>query len=292
MPSPKLIQILRSRSTLSDEQIIELTDEQAWELIYEIDAREKAERDANRKPTVCFTGFNKADKAAMEATAVQRGLKPVQNVSQSLNYLVLGETPGKTKISKAEEAGTEILHAHEYEELFQDKQKPKAVKTTTTQQGNKSGNSIEYGKSSVEPAYSSSPSPSLTPPKEQVVMEQKVKQGCVGCLTLIVLGGALIGLMAQCSPDKQQPKALQTCESQVKSGLAFPDSYVSIGTGAGKFTTIQADDEMESVSWQFQFKDQKPDTIVGQAQNNPLAIGTAICEINKKTGVVIGKRVE
>jgi len=119
MPSPKLIQILRSRSTLSDEQIIELTDEQAWELIYEIDAREKSERDANRKPTVCFTGFNRADKAAMEAIAMQRGLKPVQGVSMSLDYLVLGETPGATKISKAEEAGAKVFHAHEFEQLFQ-----------------------------------------------------------------------------------------------------------------------------------------------------------------------------
>ena len=122
-------------------------------------------------------------------------------------------------------------------------------------------------------------------------MTKKATQGCVGCLGLIVLGGALIGLIAQCSPDRQQPKELQTCEAQVKGGLAFPDSYDPIGTGASKFTTLQADDEQESVSWDFQFKDQKPETIVGQAQNNPLAIGTAICEINKKTGVVIGRRV-
>lgn len=119
MPSPKLIQILRSRSTLTDEQIIELSDEKAWDLIYEIDAREKAERDANRKPTVCFTGFNKEDKAAMEDFAVQRGLKPVQGVSNSLDYLVLGETPGASKISKAEQAGVKMLHAHEFEQLFQ-----------------------------------------------------------------------------------------------------------------------------------------------------------------------------
>jgi len=118
MPSPKLIQILRSRSTLSDEQIIELTDEQAWELIYEIDAREKAERDANRQPTVCFTGFNKNDKAALEAAAKERGLKPVGSVSKNLDYLVLGETPGESKIAKAESVGAKVLQAHEFEQLF------------------------------------------------------------------------------------------------------------------------------------------------------------------------------
>jgi NAD-dependent DNA ligase len=118
MPNPKLIQILRSRSDLTDDQIIGLSDDQAWDLIYEIDDREKAERAANRKPTVCFTGFNKADKAAMEDAATKVGLKPVQNVSMSLEYLVLGETPGQTKIAKAEEAEVKILHAHEFEQLF------------------------------------------------------------------------------------------------------------------------------------------------------------------------------
>ena len=123
-------------------------------------------------------------------------------------------------------------------------------------------------------------------------MTKKATQGCLGCLSLTVLGTIVVALLAQCSPDRQQPKELQTCEAQVKSGLAFPDSYVPIGTGAGKFTTLQADDVQESVAWDFQFKNQKPETIVGKAQDNPVAIGTAICEINKKTGVVIGRRVK
>jgi NAD-dependent DNA ligase len=118
MPSPKLIQILRSRSDLTDAQIIDLTDDQAWAIVYELDAKEKEKRDAERKPTVCFTGFNKGDKAAMEDGSTKVGLKPVQNVSNSLEYLVLGETPGQSKIAKAEEAGVKILHAHEFEQLF------------------------------------------------------------------------------------------------------------------------------------------------------------------------------
>lgn len=118
MPSPKLIQILRSRSDLTDAQIIDLTDDQAWAIVYELDAQEKEKRDAERKPTVCFTGFNKADKAAIEANAIQRGLKPVQNVSNSLDYLVLGETPGHSKVAKAGELEISILYAHEFDQLF------------------------------------------------------------------------------------------------------------------------------------------------------------------------------
>lgn len=118
MPSPKLIQILRSRSDLADEQILELTDEQAWSIIYELDAKEKADREAKRMSTVCFTGFSKADKAAIEAVATQCGLKQVSGVSKSLKYLVLGETPGESKVIKAQELGVDILHAHEFEQLF------------------------------------------------------------------------------------------------------------------------------------------------------------------------------
>lgn len=119
MPSPKLIQILRSRSDLTDAQIIEMSDDQAWAVVYEIDAREKAARDANKKDTVCFTGFNREDKAQLEALAVERGLKSVGSVSKSLTYLVIGDTPGESKLAKAEEAGCRILHAHEFQQLFE-----------------------------------------------------------------------------------------------------------------------------------------------------------------------------
>ena len=118
MPSPKLIQILRSKSDLTDEQIIELSEEQGWKFVYEIEAKEKADRAANRKQTVCFTGFNKADKAALEDSATSRGLKPVGSVSKNLDYLVLGETPGESKVAKAEAAEVRILQAHEWEQLF------------------------------------------------------------------------------------------------------------------------------------------------------------------------------
>ena len=97
MPSEKLIKILRSKTDLTDEQIIPLTDEEAWAKVYEAEAAAKAERDANRKPTVLFSGFHKADKAEMEAHAVAHGLKPGSTVTKQLGCLVLGETPGEKR---------------------------------------------------------------------------------------------------------------------------------------------------------------------------------------------------
>lgn len=114
MPSDKLIRILRSKTDLTDEQIIPLTDEEGWAKVYEAEAAAKADRDANRKPTILFSGFNKADKAEMEAHAIERGFKPVTVVNKKLEYLVLGETPGQKKVDKAKELDVPILHAHEY----------------------------------------------------------------------------------------------------------------------------------------------------------------------------------
>ena len=77
--------------------------------------------EANRKPTVLFSGFNKADKAEMEAHAVAHGLKPVSTVTKKLECLVLGDTPGEKKVMNAGEMGIKTLHAHEYLQLYGDR---------------------------------------------------------------------------------------------------------------------------------------------------------------------------
>ena len=119
MPSDKLIKILRSKTYLTDEQIIPLSDGEAWEKVYEAEAAAKAERDANRKPTVVFTGFNKTDKDRLKAHAIECSLKPVSGVTQKLEWLVLGETPGEKKVIKAQELGIKTIQAHEFMQLFQ-----------------------------------------------------------------------------------------------------------------------------------------------------------------------------
>jgi len=57
VPSPKLIKILKSKTLLSKEEIIPLSDAEAWDKVYEAEAIMRAEREAKRKPKVCFSGF-------------------------------------------------------------------------------------------------------------------------------------------------------------------------------------------------------------------------------------------
>lgn len=117
MISPKLIQILRSRTELTDEEIIKLDEISGWDIVRKLDEEKKALRLANYKPTICFTGFSLKEKKELQELAIQRGMKPVSGVSNLLEYLVIGETPGETKIQKAKEALSKILSRKEFEEL-------------------------------------------------------------------------------------------------------------------------------------------------------------------------------
>ena len=115
MPSPHVIQILKSKTRLSDEEIIKLTDSQAWKAIYEAEKEERERRELLRKPEICFTGFNYEERENLETEAVIKGLKVRKRVTVNLAYLVIGDTPGEKKIELALEQGVEILRLEEYE---------------------------------------------------------------------------------------------------------------------------------------------------------------------------------
>ena len=117
MPSPKLIQILRSKTKLTDEQIIGLSEAEGWAEVRKVDEQRRAEREANKKPEICFTGFNGNEREELETAAVIKGYKVRTTVTKNLDILVLGEAPGEKKIEKAEAQGVSILQLDEYESL-------------------------------------------------------------------------------------------------------------------------------------------------------------------------------
>ena len=115
MPNPTLIQILRSRTHLTDEQILQLSDGEGWKIIRELDDAKRKEMD---KPEICFTGFNLAAREELEKNAMIKGYRVRKTVTKKLDVLVLGETPGETKIAKAESQGVQILQLHEYQNIL------------------------------------------------------------------------------------------------------------------------------------------------------------------------------
>ena len=117
MPSPKLIQILKSKTLLSDEEIIPLSDSEAWAKVYEAEAIMRAEREAKRKPEVCFSGFNRKEREMLESLAIEKGFEPKGSVTSRLVYLIIGDSAGESKIAKAEKQGVQILRREDFEEL-------------------------------------------------------------------------------------------------------------------------------------------------------------------------------
>ena len=121
MPNPTLIQILRSRTHLTDEQILQLSDGEGWKIIRELDDAKRKEMD---KPEICFTGFNLSEREELEKNAMIKGYRVRKTVTKKLDVLVLGETPGEAKISKAESQGVQILQLHEYQKILSTQDAP------------------------------------------------------------------------------------------------------------------------------------------------------------------------
>ena len=118
VPSPKLIKILKSKTLLSDEEIIPLSDAEAWDKVYEAEAIMRAEREAKRKPEVCFSGFNRKEREMLESLAIEKGFEPKGSVTSRLVYLIIGDTAGESKIAKAEKQGVQILRREDFEQLW------------------------------------------------------------------------------------------------------------------------------------------------------------------------------
>ena len=117
MPSQDVIKILRSKTRLSDDEIINLTNSQAWQIIREQEKLIRDKKESLRKPEICFTGFNFEERENLETEAVIKGLKVTKSVTKLLAYLVIGDLPGESKIEKAREQGVQILTIDEYEKL-------------------------------------------------------------------------------------------------------------------------------------------------------------------------------
>lgn len=113
MPSDKVIQILLSQTDLHPEQIRELTEPQAWRLVYSIP---KPARD--QRLQVCFTGFGATRRAELSALAVDGGLRVVTAVTRDLALLVCGSNAGPSKLQKAGAQGATILDEREFGEFM------------------------------------------------------------------------------------------------------------------------------------------------------------------------------
>lgn len=104
MASEKPARILRSKSRLTDDDIAEMSDGQAWQHIYALEGQKK-----DRILEVCFTGFALDDKEELERMAAIGALRLRKSVTKNLDFLVCGDAPGPAKLEKAKGQGVTIM---------------------------------------------------------------------------------------------------------------------------------------------------------------------------------------
>ncbi|KGJ95806.1 BRCT domain-containing protein [Thalassotalea sp. ND16A] len=110
MASEKPTMILLSKTDLNRDAISELSDSEAWKLIYSF--RSKKAQDTRLQ--VCFTGFGISKKQELVEIADQRSFKVVSSVTKRLDFLCGGENAGPKKIEKAEAQGVQFLNEKQF----------------------------------------------------------------------------------------------------------------------------------------------------------------------------------
>ena len=104
MASEKLTRILGSKSSFTPDQIAAMSEAEGWAWVYS-----RASPHKERLPSVCFTGFNAAERDALTALATEAHLSVVGSVNKSLAFLCAGGSAGPAKLAKAKEQGIAVL---------------------------------------------------------------------------------------------------------------------------------------------------------------------------------------
>ena len=123
MASEKPTMILLSKSNMRKEQISELSDAEAWKLIYLI----RTTKAKDTRLQGCFTGFGASKKQELINLANSNGFKVVSSVTQKLDFLCGSENAGPKKIEKAEAQGVQFLNESQFVHLIETGEVPNAT---------------------------------------------------------------------------------------------------------------------------------------------------------------------
>jgi NAD-dependent DNA ligase len=113
MPSDKVTRILKARTDLPPERLAEMSEAEAWRLVYSLPGPEKSPT----RVSVCFTGFSTSDKKALWALADAANHHVTPSVTKSLGVLVCGANAGPKKLEKAAQQGVALMTESEYREF-------------------------------------------------------------------------------------------------------------------------------------------------------------------------------
>ncbi len=116
MLNAKLIQILRSKSTFTEEQLSLLSDGEGWKWVRENASPSKTRRAGSE---ICFTGFGVTERTTLSSLASTTGLRVVGSVTKGLAYLCVGDNPGAVKLQKAQSQNVLLLDRSQFAQLIE-----------------------------------------------------------------------------------------------------------------------------------------------------------------------------
>ena len=101
--SKKLLQILRARTELTQEELSVISEKEGWDIVY------KNQPKKENKIEICFTGFSPLRRTELEIVAIKNNLKVVKSVTVSLDYLCVGGNAGPSKVEKAKKQKVTLI---------------------------------------------------------------------------------------------------------------------------------------------------------------------------------------
>jgi NAD-dependent DNA ligase len=118
MAGERITRILKAKSGLSDEEVTQMSDREAWKWLY-TRFPSKTKRYKKNLVEICFTGFSTSERAVLEEEAQEAHLNVVKSVTKQLQYLVAGSNAGPTKLQKAREQEVVILTAYQFRAMLE-----------------------------------------------------------------------------------------------------------------------------------------------------------------------------
>jgi NAD-dependent DNA ligase len=115
MASEKVIAILHSRGApYTLEEMKNMKEKEAWDWVY---THREPKKPKPNLLEVCFTGFTPETKDKLKEIAKQNGIIVRHSVSKNLKFLIVGESPGPTKVGMAEAQGVQLLNEESFYKL-------------------------------------------------------------------------------------------------------------------------------------------------------------------------------
>ena len=118
MPSDRITAILRSKGVLSDNEISDMSEGEAWQWLYR-NYPPKSGKYRKKENEICFTGFPAALRQELENEAEAANLDIVKSVTKSLRYLVAGPNAGPSKLAKAKEKEVVIMTQDQFHNMLE-----------------------------------------------------------------------------------------------------------------------------------------------------------------------------